>query len=131
VAQALAAVLVGRLRRQRRSIQGQSLLAVPPLRPAGNWAMTGLLASWAGLEAGERVARLRALAALARVFAGPDASAQLVRLLRIAESDRAYIEYLDFADIALRGLPSTTARRILSVMAELCHADGQRHGDGA
>jgi hypothetical protein len=64
------------------------------------------------LDSVERVARLRALAALALVFAGP-AAAELVRLLRAAEGDAAMLQD---ADRALARLPAIPLRRALSVL---------------
>ena len=72
------------------------------------------IAGWAALEAGERRARCRTLAALARVYAGP-AAAELGALLRLAETDPAYLET---AEAALAALPTRAMRKALSTMAE-------------
>jgi uncharacterized membrane protein YqjE len=77
------------------------------------------LASWAALAPDERKARLRALAGLAQVFAGP-AAAELVALLRAAEDDTAGLEA---AAAALAALPALPMRRALSVMVRLCRTD--------
>jgi hypothetical protein len=73
-----------------------------------------ILASWTALDATERVARCRALAALVRVFAGP-AAAELAALLRKAEADP---EFLATADAALAALPTRAMRNALSTLAE-------------
>lgn len=78
-----------------------------PLRRFGPWA--------AGLDPGERLARLRSLRALARVLAGPRASG-LVELLRQAETDDMAL--MPAAD-ALDRLPSVDLRRVLGSYAGL------------
>jgi len=74
--------------------------------------MSALIASWAGLEAGERKARLRALAGLAHAFIGHEAAALAV-LLREAEDD---VGALGACDAALARLPTSRVRRALSVL---------------
>jgi hypothetical protein len=78
--------------------------------------MSGVLASWAVLDAGERKARCRALAALAHVFAGRVADDLVVAAER-AEGD---IAWLSDADVALGRLPAIPLRRTLSVLARFC-----------
>jgi hypothetical protein len=72
-----------------------------------------LLATWESLPAAERVARLRSLEVLIRVFAGPTATAY--ETLRAAESDTAL---LPVADAALSALPTVPLRRVLATFAE-------------
>jgi hypothetical protein len=72
-----------------------------------------LLAAWHDIDAGERLARLRCLQALARVLGGP-AAEQLVAALRQAETDAAA---LPAADAQLDAMPTIPRRRILSSFA--------------
>jgi hypothetical protein len=77
------------------------------------------LASWAALDPAERRARCRALAALARVFAGPYCPG-LNQLLRAAEDDAAA---LADCDRAMALLPTIPVRKMWAVMAALERVD--------
>lgn len=87
--------------------------------------MTALLASWLHLDAAERRARCRSLAALLRVFTtrvrAGDACAALAR----AEGDMAALEE---AEAALAKVPTIPLRRALSVLAEVTPPN-VGHGD--
>lgn len=84
--------------------------------------MSALLASWGALEADERKARCRTLAAMVYVFAGPSPQVKdIIRLLRAAEDDPAMLEY---ADHQLGALPARPHRRALAVLGQFCHAGG-------
>lgn len=68
-----------------------------------------------GIDATERAARCRALAAFIRVYAGP-AGADAVEALRRAEADPAA---LDDAAAALNAMPTVPCRRALASFAAL------------
>lgn len=75
--------------------------------------MTALLA-WSTLPPVERVARLRALAAIARLYLGRGAD-PLIEALRRSERDPAH---LVGAAVALEAVPTRTKRSILASFAE-------------
>lgn len=83
-------------------------------------ASCGVAQSWQALEAGERKARCRALAAMVYVFAGPGPASELIRLLRGAEDD---VAGLAAVDAALGALPAIPLRRTLSVLARFYRTD--------
>jgi hypothetical protein len=83
-----------------------------PEQRANSAVQARLFFRWHELPPGERLARLRSLQAIARLFAG--GASPLVGLLRRAEANEVS---LDDVWVALNALPTRTFRNVLATFA--------------